>query len=202
MGKVRSIVYIAVTAALMACAAAFTVPLPFSVPVTLQTAVCISAGIILGGRRGAAAMAAYLFSGLIGLPVFSGFSGGIACALKPGFGYIIGFIPGAYLAGALSYKRQGVSFTLFFKLCCPVLLIYLIGLPYQFFVLYFSLGGKLALDFTLSSAAVFLAADIIKAVPVLFLYGRLVYLRQRFVLKNVRPAGAACGAPGAGEGLN
>jgi len=47
---------------------------------------------LLGGRRGTAAVSVYLLLGAIGLPVFSGFTGGIGHMLGATGGYIIGFL--------------------------------------------------------------------------------------------------------------
>ena len=60
------------------------ITIPATVPFTLQTfAVFVTVG-LLGGRKGTAAIAAYLLMGAIGLPVFAGFSGGSAiCWVLP-----------------------------------------------------------------------------------------------------------------------
>ena len=95
-----SLAQIAVFTALMAVAAYIQIPLP-AVPLTFQTAISVLSGLLLGAKRGAAAMAAYAFAGLIGLPVFSS-GGGFSYALKPSFGYILGFIAAAAVAGTLA----------------------------------------------------------------------------------------------------
>lgn len=73
------------------------ISIPATVPFTLQTfGVFISIG-LLGGKRGTLAILIYLLLGAIGLPVFSGFTGGIGHLLGPTGGYIIGFIFSALL---------------------------------------------------------------------------------------------------------
>ena len=61
-------------------------------PFTMQTFAVFCSLLILGGKRGTAAIGLYLFMGLIGLPVFSGFRGGIAHLIGPTGGYLIGFL--------------------------------------------------------------------------------------------------------------
>lgn len=70
------------------------------VPVTLQTAVCILTGVVLGARWGAAAMGTYLLLGFLGLPVFAQ-GGGPGYLLSPTAGYLFGFVPAAWIAGQL-----------------------------------------------------------------------------------------------------
>lgn len=89
--RTRDLTAIALMAALMAVCAWITVPI-FVVPFTLQTFAVFTALALLGGRRGTAAIALYLCLGLVGLPVFSGFSGGVGALLSPSGGYLLGFL--------------------------------------------------------------------------------------------------------------
>ncbi|MBP2414585.1 biotin transport system substrate-specific component [Arthrobacter stackebrandtii] len=95
---------IAVFAALMAA----SVAIPginvgaLGVPITLQTLVVSLCGLVLGFSRGTAAVSLYVLLGLIGLPIFSGFRAGPAVLASPSAGYIIGFIFGAAVVGALA----------------------------------------------------------------------------------------------------
>ena len=62
------------------------------VPFTLQTlGVCLVAG-LLGREKGAIAVGAYVLLGFVGVPVFAGFTGGVAKLLSPTGGYILGFL--------------------------------------------------------------------------------------------------------------
>ena len=68
------------------------IQIPAAVPFTLQTfAVFLTVG-LLGGKRGTIAVLIYILLGMVGLPVFSGFKGGIGALLGTTGGYIIGFI--------------------------------------------------------------------------------------------------------------
>ncbi|HEY7529986.1 MAG TPA: biotin transporter BioY [Gemmatimonadota bacterium] len=79
-------------AAAAAVAAQVRIPLPFTpVPITLQTAVVLAAGPVLGGAWGAAAMGFYLAAGALGAPVFAGFDSGAAELLGATGGYLLAF---------------------------------------------------------------------------------------------------------------
>lgn len=69
------------------------------VPITGQTLGVMLVGGALGMRRGAAALVTYLLAGLAGAPIFAGGAGGPAYVLAPSFGFIIGFILAAAVAG-------------------------------------------------------------------------------------------------------
>ena len=77
---------------------------PLGVPITLQTLGVVLAGVVLGPGRGTAAVLLYLAAGLIGLPVFSGFSGGVGVLAGPSAGYLLGFPLAALLAGWLTTR--------------------------------------------------------------------------------------------------
>ena len=73
-----------------------------SIPFTLQTlGVCLTAG-LLGTKRGTVAMCAYVLLGLVGVPVFAGFTGGAAKLLSPTGGYILGFLAAAPITGVFA----------------------------------------------------------------------------------------------------
>ena len=97
--------YIALFAVLMAVCAWITVPLPKPlVQFTLQTFAMFMALTTLGGRRGLYAMVVYLLLGAVGVPVFSGFRGGIGVLLDTTGGYIIGFVAAALVYWLLTAR--------------------------------------------------------------------------------------------------
>jgi len=108
--KTIDITMIALFVALMAVGANITSFLIIGgVPVTLQTFFALLAGFILGKRLGSLAMLIYMIIGLIGMPIFSGVTGGLFTIAKPSFGFIIAFIPTAYFAGLIVEKKDTIK---------------------------------------------------------------------------------------------
>jgi biotin transport system substrate-specific component len=71
------------------------------VPITMQTLFVLLGGIILGPKLGALSQIIYIILGLVGVPIFAGFSGGLQTILKPSFGFLLGFIFAAYVVGKI-----------------------------------------------------------------------------------------------------
>ena len=88
--KIRNLTYIALAVAVLVLCSWLTIP--FTVPFTLQTFAVFAVLLILGGWRGSIAILIYLAMGALGLPVFSGFRGGIGHLLGPTGGYLFGFL--------------------------------------------------------------------------------------------------------------
>lgn len=89
-----------ISVALLAVSAMIVVPLG-PVPFTLQTMVLAMLPLAVGGRTAVLSVALYLLLGTIGMPVFSGLSGGPAHLLGPTGGYLWGFLVGTALGEAL-----------------------------------------------------------------------------------------------------
>ncbi len=98
-----SIAYTAMfTAIIIVCA---QIQIPFGqIPFTLQTLGVFAAAAMLGWKRGTVSVLVYAFAGLIGLPVFAGFSGGAGILMGPTGGYIIGFVFTALIVGLMTEK--------------------------------------------------------------------------------------------------
>ncbi|MDR2357182.1 MAG: biotin transporter BioY [Oscillospiraceae bacterium] len=107
MHKTREMAYTALMAAAICALAPFQIPVG-PVPVTLATFAVYVAAATLGAGRGAAAVALYIALGAIGLPVFSGFSGGLPKLFGPTGGYIAGYLPCAAVTGFFAdwYSRR------------------------------------------------------------------------------------------------
>lgn len=84
--------------ALLAASAQVSLPM-WPVPATLQTLAVLLLGAIGGSRLGVASVALYLAEGAMGLPVFANGAGGVAVLAGPTAGYLLGFLPAAWLAG-------------------------------------------------------------------------------------------------------
>jgi len=92
----------------VALCARVTVPLPFTpVPLTLQNCGVLLVGLVLGNRRGFAALALYLAEGMMGLPVFNPTGpGGVAQLLGPTGGFLMAYPFVAGLAGLLMERGR------------------------------------------------------------------------------------------------
>ena len=89
----------------IALSAQVAIQLPFSpVPITGQTMAVLLVGALLGSRRGALAVLAYIAEGLAGLPVFAGGAAGLARLFGPTGGYLVGFVAAAFLVGWLAER--------------------------------------------------------------------------------------------------
>ncbi|MDR2598543.1 MAG: biotin transporter BioY [Holosporales bacterium] len=80
------------------------------VPLTLQTLSVLFVVSHLGSKLGACSALLYLLEGLAGIPVFAEFSAGPAVVFGPSGGYLMGFIPAAYLTGILLEQRANRTF--------------------------------------------------------------------------------------------
>ncbi len=115
---------------LVGLSAQIAIPLPFSpVPVTGQTFAVLLVGALLGPRRAALSMLAYLLSGAAGLPVFALAQAGPAVLLGPRGGYIVGFVAAAYITGLLAEKGWDRRIaTTILAMICGNIAIYTFGL--------------------------------------------------------------------------
>ena len=109
------------------------IPLP-AVPFTLQSMFAALAGMLLGKKLGAAAVALYLAAGLAGLPVFA-YGGGLTYVFQPTFGYVIGYLPAAFITGYVMEKsRLAVTAKAYLASYINVVIVYLFGLPYFYMI--------------------------------------------------------------------
>lgn len=74
------------------------------VPITGQTLGLTLIGFALGARAATAAVLLYLLEGSLGLPVFANGAAGWGVLTGPTGGYLIGFVPSAWLLGYASDK--------------------------------------------------------------------------------------------------
>lgn len=88
----------------------------FPVPIHAQSLGVLLAGIVLGARGGTLSVLLLLALVAIGLPVLSGGRGGLAVFLSPTAGYLLGYLPTAFIAGRaadMASRRQLSGWTLF-----------------------------------------------------------------------------------------
>ena len=99
--KTRDMTLIAVMAALICVAGPLSIAIG-PIPLSLASFAVYLAGAILGWKRGSVAVALYLLIGLVGVPVFSGFSGGVQKLVGVTGGYLVGYLPCALITGLFS----------------------------------------------------------------------------------------------------
>ena len=186
--KIRDMVLCALFAALIAVGAFIKVPVPF-VPFTLQTFFVSLAGLLLGARYGALSALVYMLLGLCGLPVFTE-GGGIAYLLKPTFGYIIGFVVGAYVTGRIAHGGSSETPRVR-RLAAAVFsglgVIYLIGVVYFYLIRTFYLGTPIGVwPLLLYCFIVFIPGDSAMGIVSVILSRRLLPLMKKSVKTAVK----------------
>jgi biotin transport system substrate-specific component len=153
----REISYTAVFTALIALGAFIAIPLG-PVPFTLQPMFVLLAGLVLGPRLGPLCVVAYLILGLVA-PVYSGGTSGLGVLLGPTGGYLIGFVFGAMIAGAISHTGTAVASRYVIAALAGLLPIYVLGAMW----LGFSLGTADPVAVLVGGVLQFLPFDVIKA---------------------------------------
>jgi biotin transport system substrate-specific component len=173
-------------AAVVAVLAQVSIPL-WPVPITGQTLGVIVVGAALGSRRGAAAMITYMIVGLAGLPVFADFTGTIAAVAKPSFGYVIGFVFAAFVAGWFAERQWDRRPALaFLGFAIASLMPFLFGIPYLAFILNVVMGADLTfLQILEAGLFPFIVGGIIKAgLAALLIPGAWALVRRADARKN------------------
>ncbi|MDR1017986.1 MAG: biotin transporter BioY [Lachnospiraceae bacterium] len=88
---VKDMAFIALFTAVIVITSQISIPMPGSVPITMQTFAIILTGIVLGPKNGTLSVLVFLLLGAVGLPVFAGFTGGISKFVGPTGGFLFSF---------------------------------------------------------------------------------------------------------------
>ncbi|TDX47833.1 biotin transporter BioY [Orenia marismortui] len=160
----KSMVLVALFAALTAIGAFIKIPTPFGVPFSLQPLFVIFAANLLGARLALLSQLVYIFIGLIGIPIFTQ-GGGPSYVLQPTFGYLIGFAIGAYVIGKLIEAKEKNFKNFILANLAGLVVFYLFGVAHLYLVLNFYLGKTYPINQALVGGfLIFLPFDIIKAI--------------------------------------
>lgn len=166
VASTRDIVLVALFAALIAVLGLVPkVDLPFlaGVPITVQTLGVMLAGLFLGPRRGALAVLLLVFMVLLGAPFLSGGRGGLGVLFGPTAGFLLGWIPGAFLVGFVFalFQRLAPSKVLInaFVACLVggVVVIYAVGIPVL------AWRAAMPIDQAVAVSLAFIPGDLLKA---------------------------------------
>lgn len=181
MGRVRKAVFVlnrkkitvyqlcvtALMAALMCILGPVTIPIG-AVPISLMVLVMLLSVYLLGWKLGTLSVLLYLAIGAVGLPVFSGYQGGLAKLAGPTGGYLLGYVPMAIIAG-LFIEKSGA------KILWSVLgMVLAVAVLYAFGTAWFVLQMQCTVGYALTVCVLpFLAFDAAKIAVALVAGGLL-----------------------------
>lgn len=164
--KTYDMAYIAIFTVLIAICSWITIPA--AVPFTMQTF-----AVLLGGRRGTLAIIVYILLGAIGVPVFSGFGGGIGVLMNTTGGYIIGFLLSALIMWAAERTLGKKLWVQALSMILGLLACYAAGTLW-FMVLYMRTTGDIGLLTVLGWCVIpFIIPDLLKIALALGLHNAL-----------------------------
>jgi biotin transport system substrate-specific component len=101
----------------------------YSLGVTLQIGAILLVGCMAGRNAAALSQIAYLILGLSGFQIFAQ-GGGLAYLKEPTFGYLLGFLPGAWICGHIAFQQQRRLENLIMSCLCGLGAIHIVGLFY------------------------------------------------------------------------
>lgn len=138
--------------------APISIVFPFSpVPVSLGTFSIYIAVIVLGQKKGVLSVLLYILLGFVGLPVFSGYTGGAGKLLGPTGGYIIGYIFMTFICGIFIDKKSNKILYCFWGMLLGT------GICYLFGTIWLSIQSQISLSAAFKVAVLpFIPADFIK----------------------------------------
>jgi biotin transport system substrate-specific component len=161
----KQMTLVSLFAALTAIGAYIQIPIG-TIPITLQVLFTALAGVMLGAKLGALSQLIYVIIGLIGIPVFAGGIGGFTAVSKPSFGFLIGFILAAYVIGKITeHSKKPTLIRLFLASVIGIVVIYIIGIPYLYFIINNIMGKKITILAALKSYCfIFIPGDLLKCI--------------------------------------
>lgn len=167
--KTKDIVLISLFSSLIAVSSFITVPL--FVPVTLGNFAVLLTSSVLGGRRGTLSVFVYLMLGVLGLPVFSGFRGGISVFLDVTGGYLIGYLLSAFFMWATEKAMTKSRVLRISRMTAAVLIQYAVGTIWYTFVY---VGGEDTIGAVLAVTVLpFVIPDAVKILLAEYISSRL-----------------------------
>ena len=174
--KAYSMTSIALMAAVICVVGPFTLPIG-PVPITLAPLAILLSVYILGTKKGTIALLIYLLIGAVGVPVFSGFTGGIGKLAGPTGGYLIGYIFFAFIAGWFIHRFYDKVVIQFLGMVLALAVLYAFGTAWLAYSAGMTFGAALAVG-----VLPFIVFDLIKIVIAIVL-GRAV--RNRLLRSGI-----------------
>ncbi|MBQ9757182.1 MAG: biotin transporter BioY [Clostridia bacterium] len=123
--KTKEINYVAISAAIIVVCS--WICLPGAVPYTLQTFGVFFVAGLFGAKKSVLSVLIYILLGVVGLPVFAGGRGGLGTIMSESGGYIMAFLPAAYLCGKVCEKNPKSNTKQFFGMLLGLGVCYALG---------------------------------------------------------------------------
>ena len=148
--KAKTLAYMALSVALIAICSWIIIPI--TIPFTMQTFAIFAVLGLLGGRNGTLAILCYLLIGLLGIPVFSGFRGGVGILLGSTGGYLIGFLIMGLVYWLITKLFGTKTWVMALSMILGLLLLYIFGTLW-FIQVYMSSTGTVGILTVLGCAS-------------------------------------------------
>jgi biotin transport system substrate-specific component len=160
MGRTRTLTYIALATAIICVLGPLSLSIPISpVPISLTIFAIYIAVYSLNMKWAIVSTLLYIFTGLVGLPVFSGFSGGPGKLFGPTGGYIFGYIFVALFTGLFVDKWESKKYMHIIGMVIGVAICYMFGTIWLARVAGMGFNAALA-----AGVIPFIPADIVKMI--------------------------------------
>jgi len=174
----KQLAFIGLMTSILCIMAPFSIFLPFSpIPLSLGTLAVYFCAILLGSKQSLISVSIYLLLGFVGLPVFSGFTGGAGKLFGPTGGYLIGYLFLALICGIFADKFSGKPLPCLGGMILGTLVCYLFG------TIWLTYQASMTFSQAFFSAILpFLPGDILKMV-----FGLFIGLQIRKRLHSLLP---------------
>lgn len=167
--SVKTMTMCAIMAALMCILGPMSIPIG-AVPISFTNLVIYLAVYLLGAKMGCISYLIYMLLGAVGLPVFSGYTGGIAKLAGPTGGYLVGFILLALISGIVLEKTNRNVIWSFVGMVAGTAVAYLFG------TVWFVIQAQCTVSYAVSVCVFrFIPFDLIKMVIAIAL-GKVVFV--------------------------
>ena len=176
--QTKEITYIAILSAVICILSTITFQIGV-VPVTLSVFAVLISAVISGAKKSFTAVFIYILIGAFGVPVFSGFKGGIQIISGPTGGYIISYLFMALIVGIVSdkIKENNIKNTVILFLSCVVSLVICYFLGTLQYILITSTGWIQALSTCVYPFVIF---DLLKSI-----FAVILGLKIKKQIKNI-----------------
>ncbi|MCH3965747.1 MAG: biotin transporter BioY [Clostridium sp.] len=143
--SIKEMCTVAIFTAITAVLSQISIPLPFSpVPITMQVLAIYLSSIILGSKLGTLSQIIYILLGIVGIPVFANFSGGLSVLVGPTGGFLISFPIIAFIIGKTAENDLNFIFKIL-GLIFSLMVCYFIGTLQFIFITNMSIQKSIAL---------------------------------------------------------